>query len=141
MKPRVHIITLGVKDLDISEKFYCGLFGWEISKASGESIIFFKSPGVALALYPRKLLAEDANVGAQGIGFSGVTLAHNVEDKVSVASILGRVVMLGGKILKTAQDASWGGHSGYFADPDRHVWEVAWNPHFPFKPNGGIKLP
>jgi uncharacterized glyoxalase superfamily protein PhnB len=84
-----------------------------------------------LALYPRQALAEDATVPAEGSGFSGITLAHNVRSREEADTLLHRAVQAGARLVKEAQDAFWGGYSGYFADPDGHLWEVAWNPHFP----------
>lgn len=97
--------------------------------------------GVVLALYPVDELAKDAKANKEGSGFKGVTLAHNVETKADVAIALEQAEAAGGKIIKPAQDVFWGGHSGYFADPDGHFWEVAWNPHFSFAKDGSLKLP
>jgi len=84
---------------------------------------------------------KDAAVAPKGSGFAGITLAYNVKTKPEVAKILAKAAKAGGKIVKAAQDAVWGGHSGYFADPDGHLWEVAWNPFFKFDQNGNLKLP
>lgn len=104
-------------------------------------MFFFHTNGIVLALYPREKLAEDAHVNAKGDGFSGVTLAHNVPKKDEVKIILDQAKQAGAKIVKAAQDVFWGGHSGYFSDPDGHLWEVAWNPHFTFKKDGHLNLP
>ncbi len=140
MKPQVHIITLGVKDVKRSRKFYEKL-GFQASSASQDDIVFFQAVGLVLALYPKDKLGEDATVEAKGKGFKGVTLAHNVMKKVEVAEVLKEAEKAGGKIVKPAQDVFWGGHSGYFADPDGHLWEVAWNPHFSFNKDGSLNLP
>ncbi len=140
MEPRVHIITLGVKNVKRAKKFYEKL-GFQNSSSSQDDIVFFHTGGVALALYPADKLAEDAMVKAEGNGFRGVTLAHNVRKKEEVAEVLSEAEKAGGKIVKSAQDVFWGGHSGYFADLDGHLWEVAWNPHFPFNKDGSLKLP
>ncbi len=95
-----------------------------------DDIAFFDLGAVRLALYPRAALAEDAGIPAEGSGFSGITLAHNVRSKTEVAPLLAQAGAAGGTIIKPAQDVFWGGHSGYFADPDGHLWEVAWNPFF-----------
>ena len=89
------------------------------------------------------LLAADAGVPDDGTpgAFGGVTLAHNVRDKAEVAAVLARAAAAGGRIVKPAQNAFWGGHHGYFADPDGHLWEVAWNPFFPIAEDGHIVLP
>jgi uncharacterized protein len=140
MKPRVHIITLGVKDVKRSRKFYEKL-GFQASSASQGDIVFFHAGGTVLALYPAEKLAEDAKVQAKGMGFKGVTLAHNVSKKAEVAEVLKEAEKAGGKIVKPAQDVFWGGHSGYFSDPDGHLWEAAWNPHFSLNKDGSLKLP
>ena len=94
-----------------------------------------------LALYGRDALAEDAHLPPDGRGFGGITLAHNVRRREDVAAVLAEAEAAGGRILKPAQDVFWGGHSGYFADPDGHPWEVAWNPYFPFDGEGRLALP
>ncbi len=141
MKPRIHLITLGVKDLKRSRKFYEKGMGFEVSSASEGDIVFFHTGGSVLALYPWKALAKDAKADPKGSGFRGVTLAHNVDKKEFVSVVLEQAEEAGGKIIKPAQDAFWGGHSGYFADPDGHLWEVAWNPHFSLAKDGSLKLP
>jgi uncharacterized protein len=140
MEPRLNIVTLGVRDLDKAVQFYRDGLGWPMSSVSvGDFAIFRLSTGTALALYPRKLLAEDANVKDPG-GFGGITLAQNVSTQEEVDSILLQAATSGGTILKSARKAEWGGYSGYFADPDGHPWEVAWNPHFQLK-HGNLVLP
>ena len=94
-----------------------------------------------LALYPWDKLAEDAQVSNEGHGFRGVTLAHNVRERKEVHEVLTQAAAAGGKIIKPAQDVFWGGHSGYFADPDGHLWEVCWNPHFPLAEDGTVLIP
>jgi uncharacterized glyoxalase superfamily protein PhnB len=97
--------------------------------------------GVVLALYRRKLLADDANISSEGSGFGGVTLARNVGSKKEVDTALDVAKKAGGAILKPAQEAFWGGYSGYFADPDGHLWEVAHNPHWKLDAKGRVVLP
>ena len=141
MEPRINIITLGVSQISKSRKFYEKL-GWKASSASNENIVIFHSNGAALALYPEPMLAADAEVDpTERKGFRGVTLAYNVADKSEVAKFLDQAKAAGGKIVKQAQDVFRGGHSGYFSDPDGHLWEVAWNPHWPLQKNGLLKLP
>jgi catechol 2,3-dioxygenase-like lactoylglutathione lyase family enzyme len=140
MEPRLNIITLGVQDLDRALRFYRDGLGWPVSGASaGDFAIFRLSTGTALALYPRDLLVKDANVRDSG-GFGGITLAQNVDSREEVDLILSQAVGSGGTLLKPARDADWGGYSGYFADPDGHPWEVAWNPHFRLE-GGNLVLP
>ena len=129
MKPRINIITLGVQDLARATHFYAQGLG--LPKAqSCDNITFFDLNGTWLALYPWEALADDACLAAAGSGFRGVTLAHNVASKVEVEEQLQQAHDAGGTIVKPAQDVFWGGYSGYFADLDGHLWEVAWNPHF-----------
>lgn len=130
MEPRISIITLGVADLDRSTRFYRDGLGLPKRDAS-DGIAFFETNGVWLALYPREALAEDATVSSDGAGFPGFTLAHNVGSKEQVHAVLEQAVQAGAQLVKPAQDVFWGGYSGYFADPDGFLWEVAWNPHFP----------
>ncbi|MCK9441723.1 MAG: VOC family protein [Methanothrix sp.] len=140
MQPRLNIVTLGVRDLDKAVKFYRDGLGWPLSSASaGDFAIFKLSTGTALALYPRNLLAKDANVKDTG-GFGGITLAQNVETPEEVDLVLSQAVKSGGTVIKSARKADWGGYSGYFADPDGHPWEVAWNPHFRLV-QGNLALP
>ena len=122
MEPRISIITLGVSNLEKSYEFYTAL-GFPSSKKPEDGIIFFKTGGVCLALYPLEELAKDVspNFDYNRSGFSGITLAHNTKSKVEVDTILELAKKAGGKIEKSAQDVFWGGYSGYFSDPDRHL--------------------
>jgi catechol 2,3-dioxygenase-like lactoylglutathione lyase family enzyme len=138
----LHIVTLGYTNLARSRAFYEAVFGWPVSSASQDDVVFLKSGGVVLALYPQDKLAADAEVPPRvGAGFTGVTLAHNVTVKDDVAALLAKAQAEGATITKQAQDAFWGGHHGYFADPDGHLWEIAWNPYFPFNEDGSLRLP
>lgn len=140
MKPVISLITLGVEDLPRSRAFYEAL-GFRASSASQESVCFLQLNNLVLSLYPRGLLAEDAGVSPEGSGFRGITLAQNVPQKTDVAPVLAEAEAAGGRIVKHAHDASWGGHIGYFSDPDGHLWEVAWNPYFPLGEDGTVRLP
>ena len=139
--PRVTVVTLGVQDLTRSRTFYCDGLGFRPSSSSNESIVFLDAGAIVLALYRRKLLADDANVSSEGSGFSGVTLAHNVGSKAEVDEALEAAKKAGAPILKPAQEVFWGGYSGYFADPDGHPWEVAYNPHWQLDAAGRVVLP
>jgi len=130
MQPRLSFVTLGVADLARATAFYRDVLGLPQRQSSTE-ISFFELGKTWLALYPRDLLAEDATVPAEGSGFRGFTLAHNVKTRDEVDALLTHVAAHGGRIVKPAKVADWGGYSGYFADPDGFLWEVAWNPHFP----------
>ncbi len=130
MEPRISIITLGVNDLPRAVEFYRDGLGLPLYDENTESIAFFQNRGTWLALYPREALAADVGIDAQGSGFSGVTLAHNVRTREEVDGLLDTAVDVGATLIKPAEDTFWGGYSGYFADPEGHLWEVAWNPHF-----------
>lgn len=140
MEQRVSIITLGVTDLKHSAEFYERL-GWRRSMAKTEGIVFFRAGGMALALYPRPELAKDANIAPDGHGFSGISLAYNTRNRAEVDTVLEAAVAAGAGLIKPAQEAFWGGYSGYFADPDRFLWEVAWNPFFAIAEDGSIQIP
>jgi catechol 2,3-dioxygenase-like lactoylglutathione lyase family enzyme len=128
MEPRISIITLGVSDLERSVIFYRDGLGLPTTYKEGEGIAFFQLKGTWLALYPSDALAEDACLPPQRARFGSVTLAHNVSSKEEADKIIAQALAAGAHLLKPAADAFWGGYSGYFADPDGHPWEVAWNP-------------
>jgi predicted lactoylglutathione lyase len=140
MEQRISLIALGVTDLSRSREFYERL-GWRRSMAKAEGIVFFQTGGMALALYPRPDLAKDANITPEGNGFSRVTLAYNARNHDEVDSVLKEAKAVGAKIVKPAQEAFWGGYSGYFSDPDGFLWEVAWNPEFAIAEDGSIRIP
>jgi catechol 2,3-dioxygenase-like lactoylglutathione lyase family enzyme len=140
MEQRLSLVTLGVRDLAASRRFYEAM-GWKPANMKAEGVVFFQLGGIALGLFGRDALAKDAGVKDSEPAFSGVTLAHNVRDKAEVATVLAHAERCGGRIVKPAQDVFWGGYHGYFADPDGHLWEVAWNPFFPLKGDGSIVLP
>ena len=130
MDPHITLVTLGVSDVDRSIEFYRDGLDLPMNDRDGDTDpAFFSMDGTWLALYSRELLAEDATVSPEGTGFSGVTVAHNVERREEVDAVLDEAEAAGARIVKPARDADWGGYSGYFADPDDHLWEVAWNPH------------
>ena len=128
MEPRISIITLGVSDLDRSIRFYRDGLGLPMQEKS-ESIAFFLTKGTWLALFPWEELAKDATVPAEGSGFRGFTLAHNVRSTEAVDALLAQAQEIGAELVKPAAETDWGGYSGYFADPDGYLWEVAWNPY------------
>ena len=130
MEPRISFVTLGVGNLDRSVGFYEESLGLPRLK-SPPTVAFFELGRTWLALYPRHLLAADAGVPAEGSGFSGMVLAHNVRSVPEVDRLLETAAAAGGRIVKAGHTADWGGYSGYFADPDGFLWEVAWNPRFP----------
>lgn len=141
MRQKLNIVTLGVKDLKRSLKFYIDGLGWKPSSASTENIAFFQMGGVVFSLYPREKLAEDAKTNSGSNGFSAITLAYNAKEEAEVDEVLKKVENLGATIVKKAEKVFWGGYSGYFADFDGHLWEVAWNPFFEFDESDNLVLP
>ena len=144
MEPRLNIVTLGVADVAKARAFYEAL-GFKASSASQDSVTFLDAGGVVLALYGREALAEEAHVASSAPGsahgFSGVTLAHNVRSEAEADAVLAHAVACGARLMTPARHVFWGGYSGYFADPDGHLWEVAFNPFFPFDEAGRLALP
>ncbi|MDG3087733.1 VOC family protein [Vibrio hannami] len=142
MEPRISIITLGVSDLERSYEFYHKGLGLPTTREPSEGIIFLKTSGTCLALYPLDKLAEDIspNLAIPQPGFSGITLAHNTRKKEEVDKILSKAEAAGGKIEKAAQDAFWGGYSGYFSDPDGYMWEVAYSDGWQFNEDGSLVI-
>lgn len=129
MKPRISMVTLGVRDLDRAVRFYEEGLGLPRMESPPE-VAFFPLAGTWLGLYGRGALAADAAVAAEGSGFEGFTLAHNVASKEEVDAVLAQAEAAGAAVVKPPGEVSWGGYSGYFRDPDGHLWEVAYNPHF-----------
>jgi len=140
MEPRVSLITLGVADLGRARSFYEAL-GFKASSAGGGQVVFLQAGPMALCLWTRAGLAVDAGVSDGPVGFRGIAIAHNVRSKEGVDATLAEAKRAGAVITKPAHDADWGGRSGYFADPDGHLWEVAWNPFFPLSEDGALTLP
>jgi len=130
MKARISMISLGVKDLQAAIKFYQQGLGLPRKEPYSDEIAFFDLNGTWLGLYPWDKLAEDVTVSQEGSGFRGVTLAHNVKSKEEVNAVISQAIEAGATLVKEAQDVFWGGYSGYFSDIDKHLWEIAWNPHF-----------
>lgn len=140
MEQRLSLVTLGVRSVAEARGFYERL-GWKASSASSDEIAFFQIGGIAFGLYGREALAADMSVPDAGSGFSGFALAYNVPEKYDVDAVLREAENAGATLLKAAEDAFWGGRSGYFADPDGHPWEVAWNLGFPLHADGTLSLP
>lgn len=130
MEPRLSFVTLGVADLERATRFYADVLGLPPVSPS-EGVSFFELGRTWLALFPRDELAADAGVPDDGRGFPRFSLAHNVRSPSEVDALLAHVAANGGRIVKQGGKAEWGGYTGYFADPDGFLWEVAWNPHFP----------
>ena len=134
MKPRVTLITLAVDDLQRSLGFYRDGLGLKTEGIVGRefehgAVVFFDlQPGLRLALWPRKSLAHDAGLPLGAPSATDFCLAHNVASRAEVDALMEQARAAGAVIVKRAQETFWGGYAGYFQDPDRHLWEVAWNP-------------
>jgi catechol 2,3-dioxygenase-like lactoylglutathione lyase family enzyme len=140
MEQRLSLITLGVEDVARATAFYTSL-GWRPSPPSNETITFFQMGGIILALYGFEDLAGDARTAVAPEGVGAAALAYNTRSRPEVDKVLAFAASKGAAILKPAEEAFWGGYSGCFADPDGHVWEVAWNPFFAIDDEGNIRLP
>jgi uncharacterized protein len=136
MKARITLLTLGVDDLEKAVRFYRDGLGWKTDGIVGKefehgAVAFFDlQAGLRLALWPRKSLAHDAGVQVEPRSATELSIGHNVSSKQEVDAAMARAGKAGAVIVKAAHDTFWGGYAGYFADPDGHLWEVAWNPQW-----------
>ena len=129
MKPKISLITFGTRDLEKMIAFYRDGLGFPTHNYKpGDDMVMFQLEGTWLGLFPRDELAKDATVSTEGSGFSGVALAHNAPSKEEVDRVFAQALAAGATSIKQPQDAFWGGYSGYFADPEGNLWEVAFNP-------------
>ncbi len=135
----ISMVTLGVADIAAATAFY-EAFGLKKSAASEDSVSFFQLGSSVLGLFGREALLEDGNAGPVWTGNGGITLAYNLPNETDVDSVMAQAEKIGAKILKPPQKAFWGGYHGYFADPDGHVWEVAYNPFSPVDDQGVVTL-
>ena len=139
MRQRVSMITLGVRDIARARRFYEEGLGWH-RDAGQDDIAMYQSGGMVFSLFEWPKLAEDAGVGAEGTGFRGFTLAYNCQSKDEVRAVLDEARRAGAEITVEARDTFWGGFDGYFADPDGHLWEVAWNPYWTMDEAGNVRM-
>ena len=139
MAAGISMVTLGVDDLARSRAFYEAL-GWAVAPQSQESVAFMQGRNIVLGLYGRQALAEDAGVENTPPGFSGIALAINLSSETEADRLFATAVAKGASAHKPPQKAFWGGYSGYFADPDGHLWEVAHNPFFAMDADGNLRL-
>jgi uncharacterized protein len=140
IQQRVSLITIGARDLPALRAFYQRL-GWDQAEFSSDNYAVFKTAGVLLSLFPFEELAKDAGISAEEAakpGFSGITLAINVNEKDDVDHAIELVRQAGGKILREPSDAFWGGRTSYFTDPENNYWELAWNPTSIFDERGAM---
>jgi uncharacterized protein len=138
MQPRISMITLGVRNLDKSVAFYEKGLGFPRMESPPE-VAFFTLNGTWLALFGRDALAEDAGISSEGNGFNAFSLAHNVSSEAEVDAVVKQAVDAGATLVKKPEKVFWGGYSGYFTDPDGHLWEVAHNPHFWVGPSDPVE--
>ena len=138
MEQRVSLVTLGVEDLGRSRAFYEAL-GWTTRAAPDDDVVFFQTGGMILALWDRRLLAEDSGVDDFG-GWGGITLAHNVRSHEEVDAVIAEAEDAGASIPRHGATTFWGGYSGMFIDPDGHAWEVAHNPQWTIGEDGSVSL-
>lgn len=139
MDQRISVVTLGVKSLETSRKFYVDGLGWTPA-FENEEIIFFQAGGMVFALFLRDQLAADFQADPATFGQAAIALAHNVRERSQVDPLMQHAAAAGAKILKPAREAPWGGYSGYFADPDGFAWEIAWNPDWHLATDGSISI-
>ena len=138
MDQRVSLITLGVRDLERSRRFYESL-GWSTGASPSDDVVFFQTGGFIVALWDRGKLAEDSGV-QDGGGWGGVALAYNVRSPNEVDTIIEEARNAGATIARAPGATFWGGYSGVFVDPDGHPWEVAHNPDWTLNPDGSVSL-
>lgn len=137
MEQRISVVTLGVRELALARRFYVDGLGWKPVFENSE-IIFFQTGGMVFALFLREKLAKDFHADPSTFGRSAMSLAYNVRAKSEVDALIKQAAIAGAAILKPARETSWGGYSGYFADPDGFAWEVAWNPAWHLATDGSI---
>lgn len=137
---RVTLITLGVADMARSRAFYAAL-GWKMHPESQEAVTFYQANGFAVGLFGVEDLAADQGRAGAALGTGATTLAQNFATEAEVDAAYARAVQAGATALKAPQTVFWGGYSGYFADPDGHVWELAMNPFWPLNDDGSLTLP
>jgi uncharacterized protein len=130
-----------VADVARATVFYEALGFVKSNTASQDDVSFFRAGPVVLALWGRTAQIEDAQADALWTGNGGIVVAQNVASEREVDAVMARAAAAGARILKPAAKTFWGGYSGYFADPDGHIWEVAFNPHWQLDEKGGVKLP
>lgn len=130
-----------MRDLARARAFYVDGLGWRPAAAGDGNVTFIQMGGMVLALWGRAALAEDAGLADAPGGFAGIALAYNARSRAEVDLVLAEASAAGGTVTQPAREVFWGGYSGYFADPDGHLWEVAWNPFWTLTDDGRLVLP
>jgi predicted lactoylglutathione lyase len=141
MSGTISLITLGVADVARATGFYEQLGFVRSKRASQASVSFFQAGPVVLALWGREAQRDDAQAEALWTGNGGIAVAQNLASEAEVDAMMARAEACGARILKPAAKTFWGGYDGYFADPDGHVWEVAFNPFWTLDEDGRVRLP
>jgi catechol 2,3-dioxygenase-like lactoylglutathione lyase family enzyme len=139
-RQRITLVTLGVADMDRARAFY-EAWGWSPHTGSQPGVTFYQMNGAVLALFGLADLAADQGRPGAGLGTGAVTLAQNCPDDKETDTVFQAAIDAGATVLKQPEKVFWGGYSGYFADPDGHVWEIATNPFWPLAPDGSLTLP
>ncbi|MFC3166565.1 VOC family protein [Paracoccus fontiphilus] len=139
-RQRITLVTLAVADMARARQFYEG-WGWTPHGSSQPGVTFYQMNGAVLALFGRADLAADQGRPGATLGTGAVTLAQNCADDTETDAVFQAAVNAGATVLKRPQTVFWGGYSGYFADPDGHVWEIATNPFWPLAADGSLTLP
>ncbi len=136
---RVTLITLGVADLERSKTFY-GALGWTPTREMEGEVVFYQLHGMALGFFGLGPLAKDQGRPDAKLGTGAMTLAQNFNTEAEVDAAYKAAIDAGATALKQPEKVFWGGYSGYYADPDGHVWEVAHNPFWPLNDDGSLTL-
>ena len=139
MEQRLSVVTLGVRDLARARRFYEEGLGWH-RDAGEEDVAFYQANGMVVALFEWPKLAADAGVPEEGSGFRGLTLAYNARSEAEVDAVLAEAEAAGARVLVQGRKTFWGGYDGYFADPDGHLWEIAFNAYWTLGADGSVSL-
>lgn len=139
MEQRVNLVTLGVEDPERTRSFYVDGLGWKTA-FEADGIVFFQAGTLVVGLYRLSDLVAETGVAASG-ACGSIALAYNVRSREEVGAIIDEARRAGATVAREPSDTEWGGHSGYFRDPDGHLWEVAWNPHWPMEADGSVRIP
>ncbi len=138
MEQRLSLVTLGAKDVQSLTQFYVDVFEWKLLPNSNEDISFFQLNGFQVGIFGRKALAEDAQISASGSGFKGFSLAYNLQSQAAVDELFEELKSKNVTICKEPEEVFWGGYSGYIADPEGNLWEIAYNPYMSFDEKGNV---
>jgi uncharacterized glyoxalase superfamily protein PhnB len=141
MEQRLSLITLGTENVPALTSFYEETFGWKPLPNSNEEVTFFQLNGFQLGIFGKQALAEDAQISSAGSGFKGFSLSYNLQSQKEVDELFKELKAKNVKVLKEPQKVFWGGYSGYIADLDGNIWEIAHNPYMEFDEDGNVISP